>query len=62
MIAVALTAAALIGLFATEIADTDFWWHLKTARYIIWRVLYWTPRILSVAFIGFVSLFAVGRV
>lgn len=33
-IAIALTSPALIGLFSTEIADTDFWWHLKTGQYI----------------------------
>ncbi len=34
IVAIALTAAALIGLFSTEIADSDFWWHLKTGQYI----------------------------
>ena len=29
-----LTAAGFVGLFATEIADTDFWWHLKTGQYV----------------------------
>ena len=29
-----LTALFLIGLFSTEIADPDFWWHLKTGQYI----------------------------
>uniref|UniRef100_Q020I5 Glycosyltransferase RgtA/B/C/D-like domain-containing protein n=1 Tax=Solibacter usitatus (strain Ellin6076) TaxID=234267 RepID=Q020I5_SOLUE len=29
-----LTGAFLLGLFSTEIADTDFWWHLKTGQYI----------------------------
>lgn len=31
----ALAALCLIGLFSTEIADTDFWWHLKTGEYVI---------------------------
>jgi hypothetical protein len=31
----ALTAVFLIGLFSTEIADPDFWWHLKTGQYIV---------------------------
>jgi hypothetical protein len=30
-----LTAIFLLGLFSTEIADTDFWWHLKTGQYIL---------------------------
>ncbi len=29
-----LTAVCLLGLFSTEIADSDFWWHLKTGQYI----------------------------
>src|SRR3974390_1766185 len=29
-----LTGVCLLGLFSTEIADTDFWWHLKTGQYI----------------------------
>jgi hypothetical protein len=29
-----LTGVFLLGLFSTEIADTDFWWHLKTGQYI----------------------------
>ncbi len=29
-----LAALCLLGLFSTEIADTDFWWHLKTGEYI----------------------------
>ncbi len=29
-----LTALFLTGLFSTEIADPDFWWHLKTGEYI----------------------------
>src|SRR6201993_4511524 len=32
-----MTAICLIGLFSTEIADTDFWWHLKTGQYIVER-------------------------
>ena len=34
-VTLALTAVCLLGLFATEIADTDFWWHLKTGQYIL---------------------------
>src|SRR6266567_1553082 len=33
--ALSLTLICLIGLFSTEIADTDFWWHLKTGQYIL---------------------------
>jgi hypothetical protein len=33
--AVALTLMSLIALFSSEIADTDFWWHLKTGQYIL---------------------------
>ena len=29
------TALLLLGIFATEIADTDSWWHLATGRYIL---------------------------
>ncbi len=32
-----LTAICLLGLFSTQIADTDFWWHLKTGQYIVER-------------------------
>ena len=32
-----LTGLCLLGLFSTEIADTDFWWHLKTGQYIVER-------------------------
>ena len=32
---VLLAGLVLIGLFSTEIADTDFWWHLKTGQYIL---------------------------
>ena len=35
--ALALTAICLLGLFSTETADTDFWWHLKTGQYIVQR-------------------------
>jgi hypothetical protein len=35
--AIALAAVCLIGLFSTEIGDTDFWWHLKTGEYIAQR-------------------------
>jgi hypothetical protein len=31
----ALTALCLLGLFSTEVEDTDFWWHLKTGQYIV---------------------------
>lgn len=31
----ALSALFLVGLFSTEFADTDAWWHLKTGEYII---------------------------
>ncbi len=31
----ALGALCLMGLFSTEIADTDFWWHLKTGEYVV---------------------------
>lgn len=34
---VALAALCLLGLFSTEIADTDFWWHLKTGQFIVQR-------------------------
>lgn len=30
-----LAAICLLGLFSTEIADTDFWWHLKTGQYLV---------------------------
>jgi hypothetical protein len=30
-----LTSLLLLGLFSTEIADPDFWWHLKTGQYIV---------------------------
>src|SRR5271169_4979087 len=32
-----LTGVCLLGLFSTEIADTDFWWHLKTGQFIVER-------------------------
>jgi hypothetical protein len=32
-----LTAVCLLGLFSSAIADTDFWWHLKTGEYIVER-------------------------
>lgn len=31
----ALASIFLIGLFSTGIADTDFWWHLRTGQYIV---------------------------
>ena len=30
-----LAALFLCGIFSTEAADTDFWWHLKTGEYIV---------------------------
>ena len=30
----AVCALFLLGIFSTEIADTDFWWHLKTGQYV----------------------------
>jgi hypothetical protein len=30
----ALSALCLLGLFSSEIADPDFWWHLKAGQYI----------------------------
>jgi hypothetical protein len=30
-----LTALFLLGLFSTELADSDAWWHLKTGQYIV---------------------------
>jgi hypothetical protein len=30
-----LVAICLVGLFSTQITDTDFWWHLKTGQYIV---------------------------
>ena len=30
-----LAAVLLVGIFSTEAADTDFWWHLKTGEYIV---------------------------
>ena len=30
-----LAAVLLVGIFTTEVADTDFWWHLKTGEYIV---------------------------
>lgn len=30
-----LTAACLLCLFSPEIADTDFWWHLKTGEFLL---------------------------
>ena len=35
--AAALAALFLIGLFSTEMADPDSWWHLKTGQYILER-------------------------
>ena len=31
----ALTTLFLLGLFSTELADTDAWWHLKTGEYVV---------------------------
>ena len=33
--ALLLTGVCLLGLFSSEIADSDFWWHLKTGQYIV---------------------------
>ena len=35
IVVLALSAICLLGLFSTEVQDTDFWWHLKTGQYII---------------------------
>ena len=35
VLSIALAGLVLLGLFSTEIADTDFWWHLKTGQYIV---------------------------
>jgi hypothetical protein len=32
---VILAGLCLLGLFSTEVADTDFWWHLKTGEYVV---------------------------
>lgn len=32
-----LSCICLLGLFSTEIGDTDFWWHLRTGQYIVDR-------------------------
>jgi hypothetical protein len=32
---IVLAAICLLGLFSTEVDDTDFWWHLKTGQYIL---------------------------
>lgn len=32
---IALAGVLLMGLFSTEFADTDAWWHLATGRYIV---------------------------
>jgi hypothetical protein len=37
MLSAILAGLVLIGWFSTEIADTDFWWHLKTGQYIVQR-------------------------
>ena len=37
MAAVVLGALCLLGLFSTELADTDFWWHLKTGQFLVQR-------------------------
>ena len=33
----ALAAICLFGLFSSEIADTDFWWHLRTGQFMVER-------------------------
>jgi hypothetical protein len=30
-----ISAVCLLGLFSSPIADTDFWWHLKTGQYVV---------------------------
>lgn len=35
ILTLSLALICLVGLFSTEIADTDFWWHLKTGQYIV---------------------------
>jgi len=35
ILTLSLALICLAGLFSTEIADTDFWWHLKTGQYIV---------------------------
>jgi hypothetical protein len=30
-----LSAILLFGIFSSEIADSDFWWHLETGRYLV---------------------------
>lgn len=37
MAIVGLAALCLLGLFSTELADTDFWWHLKTGQFVVAR-------------------------
>jgi len=34
-VTLALAALCLLGLFSTELTDTDFWWHLKAGQYIV---------------------------
>src|ERR1017187_11034894 len=31
----ALCSILLLGLFSSEIYDSDFWWHLRTGQYIV---------------------------
>jgi hypothetical protein len=33
----ALAAVLMVGLFSPEIANSDFWWHLKTGQYLVER-------------------------
>src|SRR5579871_3176726 len=35
LLLIALTIVLLTGLFSTELADPDAWWHLATGRYIV---------------------------
>ncbi len=37
LLCILLAGLFLIGLFSAAIADTDFWWHLKTGQYIVQR-------------------------
>ena len=34
-VVVGLTALLLVGLFSTQLDDSDLWWHLKTGQYIV---------------------------
>jgi hypothetical protein len=34
-LSIVLAGLVLVGLFSTEAAHTDFWWHLKTGQYVL---------------------------